>query len=241
MDRGQAETREDSILSASYRHRFLDGAVSPLPTGKVVCVARSYREHARELHNQEAEEPILFMKPTSALVSFAEPIRLPHYSRACHFETEIAILIGETLHRATPDRVSRAIVGYAGALDLTLRDVQARLKQAGHPWELAKAFDRSCPMTPFIRSHDLLSDVKNGLRFSLHINEELRQEGNTLDMTWDLLSLLATISGYFTLDPGDVVLTGTPAGVGPLSPRDHLVLTIQGYHLFETTVAESSI
>ncbi|MBF0427091.1 MAG: fumarylacetoacetate hydrolase family protein [Magnetococcales bacterium] len=221
----------------SYRHQFFDGVDAELPVGKAVCVARSYREHARELHNPETEEPILFMKPASAIVPFREPIMLPRHGRSCHFETEIALLIGEPLQHATPDEAARGVIGYAGALDLTLRDVQTRLKEAGHPWELAKAFDRSCPVTPFVRGSGILDDLKDGLRFSLYVNGALRQQGDTREMTWDPFTLLATISGYFTLCPGDIVLTGTPAGVGPLAPGDALLLTLQGGHTCTTQVA----
>ncbi|MBF0135042.1 MAG: fumarylacetoacetate hydrolase family protein [Magnetococcales bacterium] len=216
---------------------FLDGKTAGLPTGKVVCVGRNYHEHVRELQNREGEDPVLFMKPTAALVPFQDPVQLPRHGHVCHFETEIAVLIGETLQDASPGQVLRAVAGYAGALDLTLRDVQTRLKQAGHPWELAKAFDRSCPITPFIRSDELAADVATGLRFSLHVNGVLRQEGHTLDMIWNPASLLTKISGYFTLYPGDVVLTGTPAGVGPLAPADRLALTIQDRYHFATQVA----
>ncbi len=206
----------------AYQHRFVDGEVVNLPVGKVVCVGRNYAAHARELGNPVPAEPVLFMKPATALVDLEAPLRLPTHGIELHHEVELAVLIGSRLSRAKKAETETAIAGYGVALDLTLRDVQARLKADGHSWELAKAFDGSCPLSPFACPKDVPDLGDCTLR--LWVDGKLQQDGNTRDMIVKVPVLLAYISEFFTLEPGDVVLTGTPAGVGPLSGGEALVL-----------------
>ncbi len=143
-----------------------------------------------------------------------------------HYEAELALLIGETLTHATTDEAERAIVGIGLALDLTLRDVQTRLKEKGHPWEIAKAFDGACPLSDFLP----LSRVPNwnALSFELEIDGELRQHGEGSDMLFPIPMLVSEMSQHFTLEPGDVILTGTPQGVGELPRGAKLRLTLTG-------------
>jgi len=204
----------------SYQHRQADAGLIELPTGKVVCVGRNYAEHARELNNPVPTEPILFIKPASSLVPLEEPFDIPAGLGAVHFETELAVLIGESLKNADEQRARRAIAGIGVGLDLTLRDVQDQLKQKGHPWEKSKAFDGACPLSVFLSPASVgdLSDVQ----IRLTVNGEVRQDGNSAQMLTPVLKLLSYISHWFTLQPGDVVLTGTPAGVGPVQPGDQL-------------------
>lgn len=217
-----------------YQHTWIDGQAISLPVGKVVCVGRNYLNHIRELNNAVPEQPLLFMKPSTALSSLETAIRWPENSGVCHHELELAVLIGERLSKVTAAEVSPAIVGYGLALDLTLRDVQQQIKAQGHPWELAKAFDGACPMSPFIAA-DQIADPQR-LALKLWINQQLRQQGNSCDMIYDIVSLISHISRHFTLLPGDIILTGTPAGVGPLNPQDELVLEMDAYR-FKTRVA----
>jgi len=152
-----------------------------------------------------------------------------------HYEAEIAVLIGKPLSRKpNEEEVRDAISGFAPALDLTLRDVQARLKEKGHPWEIAKSFDGACVLAPFVPG-DAVEDLGDiGIRLS--INGEVRQDGNSSQMLNAILPLLQHIAGHFSLQPGDVVLTGTPAGVGPLNQGDELVLELVGLSRFESRV-----
>lgn len=210
----------------AYQHRYLDGSPLDLPVGKVVCIGRNYLEHIRELNNAVPETPILFMKPATALLDLDEPIRLPVGRGECHHEVELAVLIGRELRDADPETARPAVAGYGIALDLTLRDLQNELKKKGHPWEVAKAFDGSCPLSPFLKPEALADPQATDL--ALRVNGELRQQGNTRQMMIGIFELLAYISTHFTLQPGDVVLTGTPAGVGPLQPGDRLILNLAG-------------
>nr|WP_297460936.1 fumarylacetoacetate hydrolase family protein [uncultured Halomonas sp.] len=223
-----------------YVPHFSDGQPFSKPLGKIVCVGRNYAEHARELDNPVPSAPLLFIKPATSAVSLAAHVTAPFDRGDVHFETELALLIGETLSDAAPGAAAKAVVGVGLALDLTLRDVQARLKEKGHPWEIAKAFDGACPLSPFVRI-DEVPDW-NALTFSLDIDGERRQTGHGSDMLFAVPALLAEMSQHFTLEPGDVVLTGTPAGVGPL-PRSgelHFVLTLSGQPTFELTTRTTS-
>ncbi len=218
----------------AYQHRFLDGSAVPLPVGKVVCIGRNYLEHIRELGNPMPTTPVLFMKPATALADLDQPLALPAEGGVCHHEVELAVLIGRELRRASPDVAREAVAGYGIALDLTLRELQNQLKAAGQPWELAKAFDGACPLSRFLKPEELADPQDTDL--SLTVNGQVRQQGSTRMMMMGIFHLIAYISGRFTLLPGDVVLTGTPEGVGPLGAGDHLTLTLAGRHCFETTV-----
>lgn len=193
-----------------------------LPTGKVVCVGRNYVDHIEELNNDMPSEPLLFMKPASALVPLDEEISIPA-GELCHNELELALLIRAPLAAGESyfdDQILSAIWGVGLALDLTLRDVQSQLKQQGHPWERAKAFDGSCPVSGFVPV-DNIADLQ-ALNFSLLVNEQQRQHGNSAHMIYDCMTLIKAITRWFSLSPGDVVLTGTPKGVGPLKAGDVL-------------------
>jgi 2-keto-4-pentenoate hydratase/2-oxohepta-3-ene-1,7-dioic acid hydratase in catechol pathway len=219
--------------TVTYQHRDLAGGPLNLPVGKVVCVGRNYLEHIRELNNAVPETPILFMKPATALVGLDRPIRLPKGRGECHHEVELAVLVGWDLRDTDAATARRAVAGYGVALDLTLRDLQNELKKKGHPWEIAKAFDGSCPLSPFLVP-EALPDPQ-AAELALRANGELRQQGNTRLMMVGIFELMAYISTHFTLRPGDVVLTGTPAGVGPLRSGDVLTLTLAS-HDFTTRV-----
>ncbi|MGI9282774.1 MAG: fumarylacetoacetate hydrolase family protein [Endozoicomonas sp.] len=207
-----------------YRHHWLSGDRIDLPAGKVVCVGRNYAEHIRELNNPLPDDPVLFIKPSTSLASLDIPFAIPVDRGEVHHETEIAILIDTRLHNASENESISAIKAMGLALDLTLRDVQSRLKAKGLPWEIAKAFDGSCPVSGFIAKEHLsnLDDI----HFSLKINGETRQKDTSAHMLTSIPGLISYISRHFTLEPGDIILTGTPAGVGPLKQGDQLELSI---------------
>ena len=191
--------------------------------GKCVCVGRNYAEHAKELNNPIPQSPILFLKPADAVVALSPSFAIPTHQGSVHHELEIAVLIGKKIYQATSEEAMAAIAGVGLALDLTLRDVQSQLKEKGHPWEIAKAFDGACPVSEFITPEHIL-DWHN-LPLSLIRNGQIQQQGNSAEMLFPIAPLLATMSQHFTLNPGDLVLTGTPAGVGPIEVGD--VLTLQ--------------
>ncbi|MBS9437231.1 fumarylacetoacetate hydrolase family protein [Photorhabdus noenieputensis] len=207
-----------------YQHRDWQGALLDLPVNKVVCVGSNYAKHIKEMGAQPAEEPVVFIKPETALCDIHQPIAIPKDFGAVHHEIELAVLIGTPLKQASEERVSAAIAGFAVALDLTLRDLQSKFKQAGQPWEKSKAFDGSCPISGFIQiSH--FGDPQN-VQFSLTVNDELWQNGNSSDMLTPIVPLISHMSHFFTLRPGDVILTGTPEGVGALEAGDVLKVTL---------------
>ncbi|SFX39121.1 fumarylacetoacetate hydrolase family protein [Marinospirillum alkaliphilum] len=202
--------------------------------GKIVCVGRNYAEHAAELNNPVPEQPLLFIKPVTCAVPMGQPLQLPQGRGEVHYETEIALLIGQPLQQAAAEQAMEALAGVGLALDLTLRGLQSELKKQGHPWERAKAWDGACPLSEFVPASRV--DDWSALALSLSINGELRQQGSAAQMLTPIAQLLSHISETFTLLPGDVVITGTPAGVGVLASGDQLQLSLQGLLEVETTV-----
>ncbi|WP_148863516.1 fumarylacetoacetate hydrolase family protein [Marinobacter fonticola] len=219
----------------AYQHFWHTGNPIELPLGKIVCVGRNYAAHAKELNNPVSDTPLLFMKPATAATVMEQPIHLPQGRGEVHFETELAVLIGKPLTDATEKDVRGAILGFGLALDLTLRDVQSQLKAKGQPWERAKAFDGACPLSPFVPAEAL--DPKEPITFALDIDGHRHQRGTTQEMLFPIVPLIAHISEHFTLMPGDVVLTGTPEGVGALHQGQKLTLQLGEELLIDTRIA----
>lgn len=217
-----------------YQHRDIDGAVIQLPTGKVVCIGRNYLDHIAELNNEVPSEPLLFMKPATAICDLTQPVTIPQGLGECHNELEIALLIKEPLKQADSSQVLNAVWGVGLGLDLTLRDVQSKLKQKGQPWERAKAFDNSCPLSSFVPLHQV-EDVQD-LAFTLTVNGDVRQQGHSALMIHKVAELVAHISTIFTLLPGDVVMTGTPKGVGALNVGDSIEVSLPPHLSAKTRV-----
>lgn len=218
---------------AAYRHGFINGLLFAPAPGKVVCVGRNYADHARELGNAVPDEPLLFIKPATALVPLEKPLVIPRRFQPCHYEAEMSVLIGAPLTLGNPEDARAAIAGVGVALDLTLRTLQGQLKAAGQPWEKAKAFDGSCALSRFVPFDD---QNLRSLELSLTRNDAEVQRGNSGQMLFPVLDLLCRISAFFTLLPGDVVLTGTPAGVGALAHGDSLIAELGGQISVATTV-----
>jgi 2-keto-4-pentenoate hydratase/2-oxohepta-3-ene-1,7-dioic acid hydratase in catechol pathway len=186
------------------------------------------------MNSKTAPEALFFIKPNTAVVDITQPFVIPDQLGAVHNETELAVLIKAPLSKVTPEQVLDAVWGYGLALDLTLRDQQKKLKELGRPWEIAKGFDGACPVSGFIAAHEL-GDVQQ-LAFSLTVNGELRQQGDTSMMIRSVSQIISEMSQFFTLLPGDLVLTGTPAGVGPLNSGDQLELALADKLHIKTSV-----
>ena len=212
-----------------YQHRDWQGCLLDYPVSKVVCVGSNYAKHIKEMGNQVSAEPVLFIKPETALCDLRQPLSIPGDFGSVHHEVELAVLIGSPLKQAGEERVANAIAGYGVALDLTLRDLQADFKKAGQPWEKAKGFDGSCPVSGFIPVAEF-GDPQQA-RLTLRVNGETRQDGTTADMITPILPLISYMSKFFTLRPGDIILTGTPEGVGPMRSGDTLEISLNGQAL----------
>ena len=188
--------------------------------GKIVCVGRNYAEHARELGNELAEKPVLFLKPASTLIYSGEEIIHPDYGNELHHEVELILLIGETIKNADKTAAERAIIGYGVGLDMTLRDVQDGLNKKGHPWTLAKCFDTSAVVSDFILKNDY--KLKLDEKLELKVNGVTKQSDTSKSMIFNPTEIVEYISTIMTLEKGDLIFTGTPSGVGRVSRGDKL-------------------
>ncbi len=202
--------------------------MNPLSPSKIVCVGRNYRAHAEELGNVLPAEPLLFLKPPSALINTGMPIILPGLSGQVEHEAEIGVVVGRRLRRASEDEAAAAIAGYICVNDLTARDLQQKDGQ----WTRAKGFDTFCPAGPAVVGGLDWRD----LEIICRVNGVQRQHGAARDMQFGPPALLAYISGIMTLEPGDLVATGTPAGVGPLVPGDLVEVEIPGVGILSNPV-----
>lgn len=216
-----------------YQHQWLSGETINLPVGKAVCVGRNYAAHAAELNNPVPDEPLLFIKPQTAFEQFTDTLSLPRPN--LHFETELALLIGAQLSVNHAHDPFSAVTAVSLGLDLTDRSLQDELKGKGHPWERAKAFDGALPLGPWLPINQMPEKPENW-SFRLDLNGEPRQHGQVSEMLFAIPDLLRNIVQSFRLEPGDVVLTGTPVGVGQLQAGDRLALRIDDtdWHLNST-------
>jgi 2-keto-4-pentenoate hydratase/2-oxohepta-3-ene-1,7-dioic acid hydratase in catechol pathway len=205
--------------------------LSPVTPSKIVCVGRNYQDHAKELGNEVPTEPLLFFKPPSSLLAPGGTVLLPAASTRVDFEGELALVIGRTVHKLAPDTDLRSVIrGYTLADDVSARDLQKKDVQ----WARAKGFDTFCPIGPIV------SDEINpmaGVTIETRVNGQLRQQASTLDFIFGIPALLSFITAAFTLKPGDVILTGTPSGVGPLQARDQVEVSIAGLGTLAHSVA----
>jgi 2-keto-4-pentenoate hydratase/2-oxohepta-3-ene-1,7-dioic acid hydratase in catechol pathway len=201
---------------------FLNGLT--LAPSKIIGVGRNYDEHIREMQSSRTKEPVLFLKPTSALHDISKPIPIPKDLGSVHHEIELAVCIAKTCSKISADEAPEYTLGYGLALDLTLRDIQSKAKKEGLPWALAKGFDYSCPVSQFVPK-DKIKNVDD-LDLLLKVNGVAKQNGNTSNMLFKTGELIAYISRFFTLYEGDIVLTGTPSGVGPIKEGDKLEAVI---------------
>jgi 2-keto-4-pentenoate hydratase/2-oxohepta-3-ene-1,7-dioic acid hydratase in catechol pathway len=202
--------------------------LAPWLPGKIICIGRNYADHARE-HNVEVPDvPLLFMKPPSSVIGPGDGIRLPPQSGQVEHEAELAVIIGRRIRNVSPDEAMESIFGYTIANDVTARDLQQRDGQ----WTRAKGFDTFCPLGPWIDTEVNPHD----LRITCRVNGQIRQLESTRDMVFSIPQLVTFISGIMTLEAGDVLLTGTPAGVGSLEAGDTVQVEIEGIGVLENPV-----
>jgi 2-keto-4-pentenoate hydratase/2-oxohepta-3-ene-1,7-dioic acid hydratase in catechol pathway len=219
------------VASLAFEPMPLSAAdlLPPVTPSKIVCVGRNYRDHAKELGNDVPTEPLLFFKPPSSLLAPGGVVRMPAASSRVDFEGELALLIGRRTSKLAPHADWRSVVrGYTVANDVTARDLQ---KTDGQ-WTRAKGFDTFCPVGPIVSDE---VDPEAGVELETRVNGELRQHGSTLDLIFSIPALLAYISAAISLEPGDLILTGTPAGVGPLQPGDRVDVAIAGLGILTNT------
>lgn len=209
--------------------------LAPVTPSKIVCIGRNYRDHAAELGNEVPKEPLIFLKAPSALLAPGATIRIPAISRRVDFEGELGVIIARKCHKLTPEEDVRPYIrGYTIVNDVTARDLQ---KSDGQ-WSRAKGFDTFCPVGPFVSN---AISLDKGVTIITRLNGEVKQHGSTNDLIFDIAFLLRYISSAMTLCPGDLIPTGTPAGVGPMQPGDEVEVEIDGLGKLTNTVAAEQV
>jgi 2-keto-4-pentenoate hydratase/2-oxohepta-3-ene-1,7-dioic acid hydratase in catechol pathway len=201
---------------------------------KIICIGRNYTEHIKELANERPEEPVVFIKPDSSVLPKEQDFYIPDFTQNVHYEVEVLVKICK-VGKHIDERFAHKYYDEIGlGIDFTARDLQSELKEKGLPWEKAKGFDGSAVIGKWLPKADF-KDLNN-LNFSLIRNNELVQEGNTSFMLWKIDELIAYVSKYFTLKKGDVLYTGTPAGVGKIATNDYLSGKLEGQELFSVKI-----
>ncbi len=201
---------------------------------KIICVGRNYVDHITELSNDRPTDPVIFIKPDTALIDSSQAFYYPSFSNDVHYELELVYRIGKVGKNIEAKFAHKYIDAIGLGIDFTARDVQTRLKEKGLPWEKAKAFNGSAFVSTMqaIQGFDLVEPIE----FELQKNGEIVQQGNSNLMIWNIAELIEDISKYFTLKTGDYIFTGTPAGVGPLTVGDQLSGYLSGNKLFDLSI-----
>ncbi|MGA3135929.1 MAG: fumarylacetoacetate hydrolase family protein [Terracidiphilus sp.] len=230
LTRGRATSPSFDPDAFSFEPLPLSAAslLAPVTPSKIVCVGRNYREHVKEMGSELPSEPLIFLKPPSSLLAPGGVVRMPAASARVDYEGELALVIARRVRNLKPQAWRSAIRGYTLANDVTARDLQAKDDQ----WTRAKGFDTFCPAGPLV-SDEL--DLEAGLTIETRVNGELRQRGSTLDFIFPIPALLAHITSIMTLEPGDLILTGTPSGIGPLQAGDRVEVSIPGLGVLANT------
>jgi 2-keto-4-pentenoate hydratase/2-oxohepta-3-ene-1,7-dioic acid hydratase in catechol pathway len=233
------EPDEDSVIVAltgdplyagiqitDQEHRLADvRLLAPvLPRSKVVAIGKNYAAHAAEMGGDLPAEPLMFLKPNTSVIGPGDPIYYPRQSTDVHYEGELAVVIGRICRDVPPEQATDVIYGYTVANDVTARDLQ----RSDGQWSRAKGFDSFCPLGPWIETDLDPDDFAVGRQVQTHLNGDLKQDGNTRDLVFDIPTLVHHISSAMTLLPGDVILTGTPEGVGPMDVGDEVEVSIAG-------------
>ncbi|MDX1543395.1 MAG: fumarylacetoacetate hydrolase family protein [Christiangramia sp.] len=202
---------------------------------KIICVGRNYTDHIEELKNEKPEDPVLFQKPDTSILLKKQPFFIPDFSNDIHYEVEVLVKI-KKIGKHIQEKFAHKYYDEIGlGIDFTARDLQQKLKEKGLPWEKAKAFDGAAVISNKWLDKKELGDVDD-LNFSLDLNDEIVQQASTSHMLWKIDELIAYISTYFTLKIGDIIFTGTPAGVGKVSPDDRLTGYLEGKKMFSIKV-----
>ena len=201
---------------------------------KIICIGRNYAKHIEELQNEKPKEPVLFLKPDSAILAKNQPFFIPPFSNDIHYEVEVLVKINK-VGKYIDEKFAHKYYDEIGlGIDFTARDLQNQLKDKGLPWEKAKAFDGSAVIGEFF-SKEKLGDLLD-LNFTLQKNEEIVQNGNTKMMLWKVDELISYVSQFFTLKKGDIIFTGTPEGVGKVKENDVLIGIVSGEKAFEVKI-----
>ncbi len=193
---------------------------------KIICVGLNYRKHAAEMNRPVPAEPMIFLKPDSAILKKNKPFFIPDFSSDVQYEAEIVLRISKLGKGIAVRYAGRYYDALTVGIDFTARDLQGRFSRDGHPWELSKTFDGSAPLGTFVLK-EKFADMKN-ISFTLEINGTTRQSGNTSDLIFSFDEIISYVSRYYTLKTGDLIFTGTPSGVGPVSSGDNLVARLEG-------------
>jgi fumarylpyruvate hydrolase len=212
----------------------ITGSEQRFPVRRIYCVGRNYAEHAREMgHDPKKELPFFFSKPADAVVGSARVLPYPPRTADLHHEVELVVALGEGGVNVGSADAATMIFGHAVGIDLTRRDLQAEAKKSGRPWDMAKGFDNSAPIGPLTRGIPPASGA-----ISLSIDGEVRQRGDLNDMIWSVAEIIAALSTYVEVAPGDLIFTGTPAGVGPIKRGESVRGMIAGIEPIEITFEE---
>lgn len=211
------------------------GTQQTFTLGKIVCIGRNFFDHIAELGNEVPDQPVFFIKPSSCIIREGGRIEIPPISSNCHHEVELAVLIGKKTTKVSDKDALGSVAGFGIGIDLTLRDVQNIQKKKGLPWEIAKAFDTSCPLSEFVAA-DRVPDPHD-LEMTLQVNGQTRQKGSTSLMMRKIPEIISEASQLFTLYPGDLILTGTPSGVSQIKSGDIIEACIESIGMLRVTVA----
>lgn len=211
------------------------GDVRRFAVNRIFCVGRNYADHAREMgHDPDREPPFFFMKPASAIVTDGADMQHPRLSNDVHHEIEMVVAIGKGGANIAANKALEHVYGYGVGLDMTRRDLQGEAKKMGRPWDTGKAFDQSAPCSALVPAAQCGHPAKGSIR--LLVNGEVRQEGDLNQLIWNIPDTIAYLSILFTLQPGDLIFSGTPAGVGPIKKGDVLVGEVAGLPLLKTQI-----
>lgn len=212
------------------------GEEKRFPVRRIYCVGRNYAEHIREMGADERESPFFFQKPADAIVEDRAAIAYPPFTKDFQYELELVLAIGKGGADIAVDDAANHIFGIAAGIDLTRRDVQIQARKAGRPWEIGKSFDASAPIGTIVPLKDGVLPDKAAL--SLRVNDEVRQKADIADMIWNSAEIVSQLSKQYALVAGDLIYTGTPAGVGPVVPGDEVVGEIEGVGTIRVTIAD---
>ena len=201
---------------------------------KIICIGRNYKNHVNELNNIVPTEPVIFLKPDTSIILKKQPFFIPDFSNDIHYEVEVIVKINRVGKYISKEFAHKYYDKIGLGIDFTARDIQQNQKKFGLPWEKAKAFDGSALIGKWVNKTSF--DDINDINFSLMKNNELVQQGNTSQMLWDIDSIVAYVSSFFTLKIGDIIFTGTPAGVGAVKENDNLKGFINGDEFFDIKI-----
>jgi 2-keto-4-pentenoate hydratase/2-oxohepta-3-ene-1,7-dioic acid hydratase in catechol pathway len=199
---------------------FKDDAKRDISIGKLVCLARTYKKHAEEMKSEIPKVPFLFFKPASSVIFDGDSIIYPNMSKCLHHEVELGVIIGKECKNISHDEALDYVLGYCLALDITARDIQSEAKKKGWPWSVAKGFDTFAPISEVVLKEEIANP--NNLDLSLKVNGETRQDSNTKNMIFSVEEIIEFVSKVMTLEPGDLIMTGTPEGVNEIKKGDIL-------------------